>query len=253
MDRHSVPLTLDYSIDSIFNEYIDRIEKGIPYSSVRCGDGESTILAHNEFISLDFFINYPRQFYWVYDTHYCGVALPSEEAKSGLVEAYRNCDSLGVLVEKGAWYWRPLTDLSLSWYCIDKPLFYAFSNRWIITTKVFYEYFKRYRILLVGRKSNEFRNILIKRYEFKNKLHCVDLHDWNHIERAKQEINSLDFDVALVSAGIPAKIICTYIKNKMGKVAIDFGSAVNICINTHSRNMYSWEVEPDDPDYYYLN
>jgi hypothetical protein len=48
------------------------------------------------------------------------------------------------------------------------------------------------------------------------------------IERVMDRIRGIDFDIALVSAGVAAVVIVSRIASRLGKVAVDFGHMADI-------------------------
>jgi hypothetical protein len=83
------------------------------------------------------------------------------------------------------------------------------------------------RVLVVGRLAKQatpkFRSIGLK------VVKALSLEGFNQLSSVYNVIKSYSrgFDVALVAAGVPAVPLCVRIARECGKVAIDFGHAIN--------------------------
>lgn len=213
-----------------------------PHASIRIGDGESTVAAHEEILTMDF-IN--KEYPWVQskDLSYCGVTLPNADARRQLVNALRQADFLGILSQTENWMFKPLSDMVVQYYGLNpQSYFYAFDNYVISTLKDFYDFFRTTSVLLVGSKAKCLKEVLEKRYGWTGIVGSVNCPDWTYLESAKKEMDQYQYRMALISAGIPGKILTAYAKFK-GNVGIDFGCGTDMCLESDAMGLYTWEMK----------
>lgn len=85
------------------------------------------------------------------------------------------------------------------------------------------------RILLVGDLAKHFSGLLNKiGCNVTGTVHPVGMYN---IDQVSKKIEQQSFDLALVSAGIAAKYICTFISGKLNKVALDTGRLFDILVH----------------------
>lgn len=210
----------------------------IPHASIRIGDGEGLVLAHETILTMDFI---RKIIFWINNPVYCGVTLPNPQARNALVDAIKKADFVGLLHETSMWNFKPVFDMARDYYQFNlQNTFYAFDNYWLAKTKEFYDTFKYTKVLLIGNKAKEWRSVLERRYHWKGIVGTVACPNWYHLEQAKTQILTYNFDLALLSAGIPAKILSVYIKG-LGKVAVDFGSGSLVAIQADADGLNAWE------------
>lgn len=70
----------------LLNKWKEIVKGSKPHASIRLGDGEAVVAAHETILTMDFI----RKMYpWVQsnDLSYCGVILPNADARRQLVES----------------------------------------------------------------------------------------------------------------------------------------------------------------------
>lgn len=121
-----------------------------------------------------------------------------------------------------------------------KGYFYAFENYYLSKFQPFYEAFKDVRVLLVGAKAEQYREVLERRYGWRGIVGTVNCHNQSYVHQAISEMSNFDYDMALVCAGAPGKTLTLHAK-RMGKVGIDFGSGADTAIQSDRDGKYAWE------------
>lgn len=205
------------------------------HASLRIGDVEAAVAAHEEILSMRFV----QRFYSWTDNYY-GLRLPDAVARARLVEALRLADYIGILTQKD-WDCRPLAEMVVDYYAIrPERFFYAFENYYVSRNKTFYEYFADTPTLLVGGKAERFREVLERRYGWSGIVGTVYQWNWHEIDRAMAEMDSFSYRLALVSAGLAGKILAVHAK-ETGHVGIDFGSGLDTCVQADTEGQYAWD------------
>lgn len=213
-----------------------------PHASIRIGDGEVPVATHEEMFTMKF-LN--KTYAWVQtnDISYCGITLPNHEAREQLIHSFRQANCIGILSQTDRWVFKPAADMVIQYYDLQPEyFFYAFDNYFISTYPEFYDFFKDKKILIVGAKSKYLKQVLENRYGWVNIVGTVDCPNWSYVNAAKKQMDLYDYRVALVSGGIPGKILTAHAKSK-GNVGIDFGSGADTCIEADADGLYAWEME----------
>ncbi|WP_245640125.1 GT-D fold domain-containing protein [Paenibacillus dakarensis] len=198
---------------------INALEARSPLSVVRLGDGELLTLAQKVVMNEEL-VRKEGHF-----LSYSGVDLPDLEARDMLIASIKEADIVGVPKLRLANFQPlafsvmkahgiPYRDLQLTLSTINYALYLEGYLKKILAS---------YRVLIVGNSAPEFSKILVN-----GGIHVTGVvspvEGMRDISRVMDEISAAgDFDIALVSAGIPAVVIVQRIATVLGKVAIDFG------------------------------
>ncbi len=207
----------------------------LPHASLRIGDVEAAIAAHEEILPMPFV---RRNYSWT--DNYYGLRLPDSRARELLIASLRQADFIGIL-RQTEWYFRPLAEMVLSYYRIQpQRMFYAFANYYASKSHEFYEYFAETPTLLVGGKADRLREVLERRYGWRRIVGTVYQWDWHELDHAIAEMDQHQYRLALVSAGVAGKILTAHAK-QTGHVGIDFGSGSDNCIQADMDGLYAWD------------
>ncbi|WP_432665333.1 GT-D fold domain-containing glycosyltransferase [Wukongibacter baidiensis] len=204
----------------IYNQIVIALNKKSALSIVRIGDGEALTLAQNGLFSIDE-IKKRGPF-----LSYAGVNVPDLKSKDDLCKAILNADIVGIPTS-------PLENfMPLTLHSFDSNNINPFKlnlTSSLINYTLFIEgyiskilYRSGLRVLLVGNRMSELERILSqKNINIVKSIYPVK--GVTDHERIVKEMYLYDFDIALVSAGISAVMICSAITKLKNVVALDFG------------------------------
>lgn len=205
-------------VHEVFAEMEQAIAGGAPCAVVRLGDGELLALSQGV----------------VYDEQtvrregrflpYAGVNPPDLAARDQLVLAVRNAGIVGVPLSRRK-HFQPLLHGVLRGHGIDP------ASLRMTTSTINYGLYQEgllqglltgKRLLLIGNAAPQLAQTLQERgYHVTGVISPVN--GFPDIERAVAEAQGAEFDLALISAGIPAVVLSWRIAAEKGKVALDFG------------------------------
>ncbi|WP_410771926.1 GT-D fold domain-containing glycosyltransferase [Fontibacillus sp. BL9] len=197
-----------------------------PYSLVRLGDGELLTLAHDTVLPAE---QVKREGSFL---PYAGVNLPDHIGRDALAETLRHASLIGVPESRHPFFQGLLFPV-LRHYHLDyrklrltsSTINYSLNEegrlRQLMTGR---------RLLLIGNEAPGLAVWLAARGFFvAGAVAPVD--GIYGVDFAMKQAAKIDFDLALVSAGIAAVILCTRIASELGKVALDFGHLANKLIS----------------------
>jgi hypothetical protein len=217
-DYESRMLTLEQVLAAVASA----VRRRTPLSLVRFGHGELFVAAHRR---------WPEQFDPEIDfLKYAGVTSHGLAEELAVLGALRQADIVG-LVQRPRPFETPLTKELLRREGLYLPrVCDAWVTHAMVRSPEFYRLFAGWRLAVVGRRANEGVPRLGQRGL--SVATALGLEGFGGIPGVLEAIrNGPEFDVALVSAGVPATIICPKIAREMGKVAIDFGHALDLLID----------------------
>lgn len=199
----------------VYNRIIKSIRKKQGLSLIRIGDGETRTLAHNDLITMEEIPHWLR---------YAGVNLPDVTVKRRLIMSINRADIIGLPVEDN-YYFKPLMiksikkyNLRLATICSNRINYHLFRQGYLLKLIRFK------KIIIVGRKARDSLSYFSK---YAQVTAVYDLPDIDYIDIVYEKIkDNLDFELALVCAGIPAVILCPRLAF-LNKVAIDLGHVID--------------------------
>ena len=204
---------------------LDHLQRKCPFSLIRINDGENRAIGYKKFVTKK---QMPRWF------RYTGVEEPDERVKGALIQAIKGADVVGFPTQEHTMF-RPLSEKILTYYKLNsKRICNGIVNRVLLKNGGLSRIIKGQRIILVGLTIGEaaptFQRMGAKIVGIEPVLGFQD------IPRVLRQIEKLpDFDLALVSAGIPAKTICVQISRRLGKVALDMGHVPELVLYPDKR------------------
>jgi len=227
------------------NEIIEHIKDKKSYSWIRIGDGELVFLQQEYVKSIE---QIKKTVGWSNSNNYCGASVPNLELRDRLIEAIKNSNLVGVFQGD--------PDTMAAFKAIDispKNICYAFDNVFLPMNAMFVNnVILKNKIYLVGSKSSfyaeKFKEILgIDVVGYSTILSYAD------IDKVKNEMANKDYDVALVSAGVNAKIICYEMAQKENKVFLDMGHAWDNAFHPPPQYKEYWLLPAYQDKYYQPN
>jgi len=217
-DYESRMLTLEQVLGAVGSA----VRRQTLLSLVRFGHGELFVAAHRR---------WPKLFDPGIDfLEYAGVTSHGLAEELAVLEALRQADIVG-LVQRPRPFETPLTKKLLRREALYLPrVCDAWVTHAMIRSPEFYRLFAGWQLIVVGRRAKE--GIPRLRQRGLSVVAALGLEGFDGVPGALEAIrNGPEFDVALVSAGVPATIVCPKIARETGKVAIDFGHALDLLID----------------------
>lgn len=194
----------------------------IGFALVRIGDAENQVLAQGSIYKNEEIKN----IWWAENENWTGVVLPNYEARDIVIESVRKADIVGVLHQSEEFEWRNLTEAVFSIYDIKpRQLCYAFINTYMINNPDLIALMENHRVLLIGKAAPAFAYLLKTRFNI-NVSGAIIINNYFEIPGVLEEASHFDYEMVLISAGSNAVILASALAQQ-GKIAIDFGSAMN--------------------------
>ncbi|WP_234404994.1 GT-D fold domain-containing protein [Paenibacillus bouchesdurhonensis] len=207
---------------AVYAEVVQALDQRLPLSVVRLGDGELLTLAHDMIISTD------QARLWGTFLPYAGVILPDGAARGALAYSLRVASIVGIPESRHPSFqgllFPVLKQLGISYH--ELKMTTSTINYALHEQGLFYPMLRGRKLLLIGNKADGLANVLSSQgFEVAGIITPVNgVHDVNRI---MEEVAFLDFDLALVAAGVAAVMICTAIAEELGKVSFDLGHLAN--------------------------
>ncbi len=217
------------------------LEQNLPCSVVSLGASESFVLAQETILSYRRIMMHAEASVANKGVkrgqNHRGIRFPNLQARDELAKALREIDVVGYNLTIQDSNSGLLTEQVFDYYKLwPKYTFEAYIRRVIMFSqkRKFEKMLSGRRILLVCGYADEVASALKK--NLVNKLGftiagVVKIYEFEEILRAKKEIDKLDFDVALLAAGLNAIILAAYISKAKGKVAFDVGQGMESLIS----------------------
>ncbi len=173
---------------------------------------------------------------------YNGVDEPIEKITDILIDSLKNTTITGLIPEAYAeittaprdknngFYWYKLTKAFLHRENLLPNLICSvWSTQEMIYKNKFWEMLRGRSIAIVGRRADEavpyFQNNGV------NVSETIVLEGINNVKEVKDYLTNKEWDIAIVSAGIPATILTPQLSKETGRVVIDFGHALDRIID----------------------
>ncbi|MCG1020143.1 GT-D fold domain-containing glycosyltransferase [Sutcliffiella horikoshii] len=224
------------------HEVIDLINQALsdkkPLSLSRFGHGEiaNMIWPDNELWTKGF----------EYFKDYAGATVSIEILKKDLIHSLMTSDIIGLHVsssykgvdQKCAEITREiLKKVSFE----PKKVCNAWVTHEIINYTSFWDIMYNNKVAVVGRRNKAAMKWFIKHGI--NLVDCISLEGYRQIDSVHEHLkNNFEWDIVLISAGIPATIIAPKLAQSSEKVVIDFGHALDILID--GKNFNERELVP---------
>lgn len=194
----------------------------VGFSLVRVGDAENQVMSQEVLYTEEEL----KEIWWADNEAWTGITLPNYEAREDLVQSIKEADVVGVLHQVEDYTWRPMTELLFDHYNIKpKQICYAFINIYFAESREFVNLLKTYKVLLIGNPAEKFARLMQSKFGV-CPAGVIQIHHYDEIPAVLEETKQIDYDLALISAGSNANVLAALLA-KEGKVALDFGRAMN--------------------------
>jgi hypothetical protein len=206
-------------VAAAFREALAQNES-ISYISV--GVGEMFFLAYNN--DIPYFKTVPPELTWGKSRYYQYIT--DQRIHDQILNGISNADIIGLPLT-----WKPTVYFGEHFPVITtNRICDALMQKGLHFTGLLYEICKGKRVYLVGNQVGSLRPVLEKFQITPAGSTSVDY--FEDIPRVKDTLSRADFDLAIVSAGIPTLIIAPWISKTLNRPAFDFGGTVHIVIST---------------------
>lgn len=220
------------SLDNVLDLIDNAIQNHKPLSLGRFGHGELA------YIGWSYFPHWTNAF--EPNSSYAGATASISTIKENLTKALKDTDIVGFHTSWGeAWEDREAAKLTskLVQYLDFRPkhVCSAFITHEMIKSDRFWKCIENQKVALVGRRAEEASSI------FKDKginiTYTTTLEGYEEIEKVYNDLsNRTDWDIVLLSTGIPANILAPRLANQTSRVVIDFGHALDKFIDGENFN-----------------
>lgn len=228
---------IDYC-NNIYDFISSKIENKEPYSLVRLGDGELSILEQG-------YIHTPEEInkmFWYSNSYvYCGVKVPDLLMRNRMIRGIKDATQVGIIHGDPRFdeFFKAIDffpkDTLQSTLCLDLPM-----------KKGFIDLLRKYPPLLVGR-SSEYYKCKLKQILGIEVAGTVDLQDVRNLSESMDKMLKIDHSWSLVCAGCNSIVVCSVMSN-LGKISIDFGHAFdNALIDTDEKGN---KLKPEWAEWY---
>ncbi|KGX89280.1 GT-D fold domain-containing protein [Pontibacillus marinus] len=218
--------------EEIANEIRDALEKKRGYSLVRLGDGELVFLSHDLLYSSEEIEKEPRLKF----LKYAGVTLPDYEARDALASRLLQGDAIGIPVARFPTFQTLFTKLvKYHNWDLNKMNLASSTVHFEIChyTTLLHEILSKYKVLLIGNKMEKGK-AYFENLGYNNIVGNIPVNGMKAVPDVVEKTKEYDYDVAFVSSGIPANLICGMLAEDH-KVAIDFGHAIDWLLMGHAQ------------------
>ncbi|MGN2275052.1 GT-D fold domain-containing glycosyltransferase [Priestia megaterium] len=223
------------TVDQVFEKLNEAIEKKIPFSLVRIGDGENIILAQDSIMTIEEVLKEKWAQRANQNPKLKGVTLPNLTLRDQMVEAIKAANIVGIpfynndpiLTEDRLK--RKLTDQVFNYFQIIPQIpCHTFVNRVLVQKKNFWKLLKNKRILLISQWSEQSAQILTKHPYNLNAIIGIPFNHYDQMECTLDAIraNRENFDIALISCGVNSVVLAHKVAELTGKIGIDFGKSL---------------------------
>jgi hypothetical protein len=196
-----------------------------PLSLIRINDGENRALGYERFVTKKQLPHWYR---------YTGVDEPNESIRRALLQSIKDADIVGFPSQDHILF-RPLSEKILAYYKLrPKYICNGAVNRYLLKNGGLERIIRGRKVLLIGLTIGKVSAQLKKMGG--TIVGTEKVNGFTDIPRVMRRIAAYpDYELALVSAGIPAKIICTQISKRFGKVALDMGHIPELILYPNKR------------------
>jgi hypothetical protein len=234
----------------LMDKILDALDRKLPCPVVSLGASETFVLAQESVLSVRKIMRHAEAQVANRGAQrgqeHRGVRFPNLKARDTLAEALRKIDIVGFNLTIRDHNSGLLTEQVLEHYGLwPKYTFEAYIRRVIMFSQQ--EKFERMlqgrNILIVAGYADEVAAAMDKRLKDKLELRiagAVKIHEFEEIPRVIREMHRIQFDLALLAAGLNAIILAAHIAEEHGKVSFDLGQGMETLISGRVQDKYNF-------------
>jgi len=203
----------------VYARVLKALDEKTGLSVIRLGDGEVLALAHDILVSSEE-INKNGKLQYALG----GFKVPDHKKRQLLLENLQEADIVGIPEARYPTYQRLFNNLAkeiklpLNQTCFTSSQINYKMNE---ETNCYHHLLSHYRVLLIGNRAADGKEFLNAK-GYHSIVGTIPVPDISFVPEVLDQASNYEFDIALVSAGIPANLICVELA-KQKKVALDFG------------------------------
>lgn len=215
------------TVQAVTNYLVDTVNNNIPISILRIGDSELAVILQD----VDGVYKYDRF------NVLAGCPLPNLEARERLVPAIKNADIVGIFPKENSPGMNPgkmnrqaryktIMEFFDAYNVYPERIWSAHGSYRMVNVPSLHTLIKKFPPILIGNMINDFGESIEKHLKVKIPV-IISCKDYFDIDRVVNEaIKYKEYRWAIVSAGVPAKIIVNELKLR-GMSGLDIGKAIN--------------------------
>lgn len=212
-------------VHEVFEQMMQALASNSPCAVVRLGDGELLALSQDVVYNARI-VKQEGGF-----LPYAGVQPPDIGARDQLAQAIRHAQIVGVPLSRRK-HFQPLLYPVMRGHGLDPGalrMTHSTINYGLYQAGLLTRLLTGQRLLVIGNAAPELAETLTRHGLLVSGM-ISPVKGFADIDRVMDEAHHAVFDLALVSAGIPAVVLCWRIAAEQGKVALDFGHMADAII-----------------------
>jgi hypothetical protein len=220
----------------LMDRIIQALDDNTPLSVVSIGSTESYVMAQYTVMSERRFMRHREAIATNSGKVSRGFTFPNVKLRDEMVDAVRKSDIVGYNICLRDIYAGKMVQKVFQVYGIKPQLVFDTLIRRVIpfNQKIkFKKMLKNRRIVLIGSNATEVKKALERRWGKRflfEIVACIPMSSYDDMEEVKRKLDSIDYDLALMTAGVNAVILASYIADQHRKVAFDLGQGMNSLI-----------------------
>lgn len=221
----------------LLRKIIEALDNKKPLSVISLGATETYVMAQYTVLSEREFMKHPQAITTNKNKSQRGFRFPNVELRDELVNAARVADIIAypyLIQSENAGL---MTERVMKAYkIVPKYVFEANIRRVVMVSqkKLFKKMLKGRKLLLIGRVAKEVEialNQSLKKELGFEIVGSINIDSYSELPMVKKEIAQYEFDLCLLSAGVYAVILASYIAQGYQKVAFDLGQGLKTLID----------------------
>lgn len=221
----------------LMDKIITSLDKKKPLSVISVGATHSYVLAQYRILTEEQFMNHNEAIRTNSGTVVRGFTFPNIQLRDEMVDAIKKSDIVGFnLALRDKIKSGKMTLIVFKEYGICPPYTFDSLIRRVIMfsqERKFKTMLQNRRIVLIGKNAKEARDALREKWGRKLGFDIVEslvMTSYEQMSEIKKKLDTTQYDLCLLSAGVNSVILAPYIATEHGKVAFDIGQGMTSLI-----------------------